>query len=244
MLNKSRFRIILIALFFVNHMVAQEWKSIKVYQKETGKDILEPGCWLKKDRKHKTDVWSNANAFNLTDKKGNLKYTSISQIRDFYKWCDAEIKSKGHQINGVGIGSVAATQLSNIDSWFIRFFIVRNKEIVQFANEGSQKVLEFAFPLLVQVYFSEELIQGQKAKDWDIKNGTIEQCEILEPLYLKLSIKALSRLEKMAKGKGVFNFAVPKELKYEGEISNCQTRFLHGKNKLLPYYLKEKRINR
>ncbi len=125
-----------------------------------------------------------------------------------------------------------------MDNFFIRFFIVRNKEIVLFANSGSVKVLEFAFPLLKEVYFSEEILKGEKAVVWDLKHGEIEQCEILEPLYQKLSFKAIYRLEKIAKGKGVFNLAVPNELKYEGKIDNCKTRFEHGKNKLLPYYLK------
>ena len=230
--------VLLVVLLAVNSLVAQEWQSLKAYKKGTGNSTLQNGCWLKKDRKRQTQVWKQANIFNLSIVNGNLKYTSISQIRDFYKWFDAERIKQGHEINGVGVASIAATQLSKIDCCIIRIFIVRNKEIVQFANKGSQKVFEFAFPLLNSIYYSEEVLVGEKAKNWDIKNGTFEQCKILEPLYSELSFKALYRLEKMAKGKGVFNLAVPKELKYEGEIDNCQTRFEHGKNKLLTYYLK------
>jgi hypothetical protein len=241
LLMKTNSLIIATFLLLINNLVAQEWRSLKVYQKETGNDSLANGCWLKKDRKRQTKVWENANIFNLSEKKGNLKYTSISQIRDFYKWADQVRIKKGHEINAIGIGAIAATQLSYLDNGLIRFFIVRNKEIVDFANEGSQKVFVFAFPLLKELYFSKELYTGEIAKNWDSENGLFEQCEILEPLYQKLSIKALNRLERMAKGKGIFNLAIPKELKYEGEIGNCQTRFLHGKNKLLPYYLKLKK---
>ena len=218
---------------------AQEWNNLRAYKIETGNQTLRNGCWLKKDRKKQTEVWNKANVFNLSIKKGNLKYKSISQIRDFYTWFDTEIKKKGHEVRGVGIASIAANQLSKMDNFFIRFFIVRNKEIVLFANNGSNKVFEFAFPLLNEIFFSKEVLKGEKAKLWGIKHGKIEQCEILEPLYQKLSFNALYRLEKMAKGKGVFNLAVPNELKYEGKIDNCQTRFEHGKNKLLPYYLKK-----
>lgn len=231
---------ILLIFLFVNSVVAQEWKSLKVYKKETGKCILEDGCWLKKDRKQKSNVWKQANFFNLSLKKGNLKYTTISQIRDFYKWADEERIKQGHKITGVGIGSIAATQLSYLDNGFIRFFIVRNKEIVVFANDGSQKVFEFAFSLLNELLFSNVIYTNEKAKRWDIENGLFEQCEVLEPLYQKLSTKALNRLERMAKGKGIFKFAIPNELKFEGEISNCQTRFEHGKNKIKPYYLKNR----
>ena len=219
-------------------MYSQEWKSLRKYKKETGNNFLQDGDWLKKDRKHCTNVWKEANIFNLTQLKGNLKYKSISEIRDFYDWFDAAIKEKGHEINGVGIAEIAANQLSNIDNRFIRIFIVRNKEIVEFANEGSKKVFEFAFPILADVYFLNEILIGEKAKDWDLNYGKKEQCEILEPLYRKLSNKAILRLQKMAKGKGIFNFAVPNELKFNGDIRNCYARFEHGKNKLLPYYLK------
>jgi hypothetical protein len=216
---------------------AQEWKTLKAYQIETGNPILINGCWLKKDRKKQTEVWNKANVFNISVTNGNLKYRTISQIRDFYYWFDAEIKKKGHEIKGIGIASIAANQLSKMDNFLIRFFIVRNKEIVLFANNGSHKVFEFAFPLLKDVYFSKEIIKGEKAKLWDLTYGEIEQCKILEPLYHKLTFKAIYRLEKMAKGKGVFNLGVPNKLKYEGKIDNCQTRFEHGKNKLSPYYL-------
>lgn len=236
---KFKTALALVVFFVAYNLTAQEWNTLKAYQNKTGNKVLQQGCWLKKDRKKQTEVWNKANVFNLLVENGNLKYTSISQIRDFYVWFDDERKKKGHQINGIGIASIAANQLSKMDHFFIRFFIVRNKEIVLFANNGSQKVFEFAFPLLKGIYFSKEIFKGEKAVQWDLKNGEIEQCEILEPLYNKLSVKALYRLEKMAKGKGVFNLAVPNELKYSGSIDNCQTRFEHGKNKLLTYYLKK-----
>jgi len=236
---KIKHIIIAFTLLVFNNSYTQEWKSLKAYQIETGNSILLNGCWLKKDRKKQTEVWNKANIFNLSAINGNSKYSSISQIRDFYNWFDAERKKKGHEIVGVGIASVAANQLSKMDNFLIRFFIVRNKEIVQFANNGSKKVFEFAFPLLKEVYFSKEILKNENARLWDLKHGEIEQCEILEPLYHKLSFKAIYRLEKMAKGKGVFNFGVPNQLKYEGEIDNCQTRFEHGKTKLLLYYLEK-----
>jgi len=236
---KIKYIIIVFTLLVFNNSYTQEWKSLKAYQIETGNNILLDGCWLKKDRKKQTEVWNKANIFNLSAINGNLKYSSISQIRDFYNWFDVERKKKGHEIIGVGIASVAANQLSKMDNFFIRFFIVRNKEIVQFANNGSKKVFEFAFPLLKEVYFSKEILKNENARLWDLKHGEIEQCEILEPLYYKLSFKAIYRLEKMAKGNGIFNLGVPNELKYEGKIDNCQTRFEHGKTKLLLYYLEK-----
>lgn len=234
---KIKYIIIAFTLLVIDNSYTQEWKTLKAYKTETGNHKLLKGCWLKKDRKKQTKVCNKANVFNLSLKSGHLKYRYISQIRDFYNWFDAERKKKSHEIKGVGIAFIAAKQLSKMDNCFIRFFIVRNKEIVLFSNDGSQKVFEFAFPLLKEIYFSKEIIKDEKARLWDLKHGEIEQCEILEPLYDKLSFKAIYRLEKMAKGKGIFNLALPNELKYEGEINNCQTRFEHGKSKLLSYYL-------
>lgn len=78
---------------------------------------------------------------------------------------------------------------------------------------------------------------GEEARNLSLKTGLQEQCEILEPLYTKLSDKAIFRLSKMAKGKGIFKLGVPKALRFEGPIKNCENRFNHAVNKLLPYYL-------
>ena len=226
----------LIILMNTNLAFTQEWKSLKSYQKETGNSFLLDGCWLKKDRKRQTAIWRQANKYNLNIENGNSKYRSISQIRDFYVWFDEERKKQGHEIKWIRIAATAAGQLSKLDRCFIRVFIVRKKEVVKFANEGSEKVFTFAFPQLKNVYFSNEIIIGKEAENWDKKYGEREQCEILEPLYKKLSKRAIKKLDRMAKGKGLFHLGVPKKLKYEGEIDDCQSRFEHGVTKLLPFY--------
>ncbi|MBI9069434.1 MAG: hypothetical protein JEZ09_19200 [Salinivirgaceae bacterium] len=207
------------------------------YKKETGKNILLEGCWLKKDRKKQTNVWKQSNIYNLALKNGNLKYKSICEIRDFYKWFDSERKKQGHEMRGVGVATIAIGQLSKLDKNLICILIIRNKEVIDFANQGAKKVLEFAFPLLKEIYFSKLLINGEEAINWDLTNGKEEQCKILDPLYVELSDEALCKLERMAKGKGIFCFGVPKGLKYEGSLNDCESRFNHAVNKLLPYYM-------
>lgn len=198
---------------------------------------LQDGCWLKKNRKSNDEIWKQANLFNLGTENGNVKYSSISQIRDFYIWFDAEREKLGHEIKWIGITVTVTDQLSKLDCGFIRSFIVSDNEVLSFANEGSKKVFEFAFPQLRKVYFSKEIIKGPNANSWDSEYGMKEQCLILEPLYQKLSKKALRKLDKMAKGKGVFVFGVPKDLKYVGSIEDCKVRFEHGANKVLPFIL-------
>lgn len=224
-------------LLILNTCEAQEWENLNAYQKETGNKSLQEGCWLKKDRTKQSTNWVEANKYNLQQEKGFYKYKSITQIRDFYFWFDSERVKQGHEIKWIGIPAIAANQLSKIDVGIIRFLLVRNQEIVSFANEGSKKVLQFAFPLLKELYFSSNVIKGEAAKEWEVTYGKKEQCEILQPIYDELSPKALKKLERMAKGKGLFCFGVPKKLKYQGKIEDCQTRYEHGLNKLLSYYL-------
>lgn len=221
----------------LNTCEAQEWKNLNTYQKETGSKSLKDGCWLKNDRIKQNEVWNEANKYNLSQGKGFVKYESITQIRDFYKWFDKERLKQGHDIKWIGIAAIAANQLAKIDVGIIRFLLVRNPEIVKFANDGSKRVLEFAFPLLKEIYFSKKALKSEAAENWEAFYGKQEQCEILQPVYKSLSPKALIKLERMAKGKGLFCFGVPKKLKYEGKIEDCQTRYEHGLNKLLPYYL-------
>ena len=236
---KLKFLIIptLLILLSANFAFSQEWNNLRSYKKKTGYTSLQDGYWLKKDRKKQTEIWQQANLFNLTVINGNLKYQTIGQIRDFYLWFDIERKKEGHEIVGVGVAAIVADQLSKLNNGFIRIFIVRNKEVVKFANEGSELVFEFAFPLLKEVCFSDEVIKGEDAVNWSLRNGEIEQCQILEPLYKALSPKALHKLNKMAKGKGIYSLGVPKSLRFTGNIEDCNARFEHAINKVLPYYL-------
>lgn len=235
-------QLVFILSFFFNFIntQSQEWKSLNKYKKETGFDNLQSGSWLKKDRVKNTNVWKQANKYNLSIDKGNLNYTTISQARDFYNWFDKERIIKGHEINAIGIAALVARQLSYFDNSFIRVVIVRNKEVVWFGNEGAKKVLEYNFPLLKEVYFSNNIIKGNEAKEWDTKNGKKEQCVVVEAIYNQLSNKAINKLEKMAKGKGIFNLGVRKELKFEGDIKDCKVRYTHAFTKLRTYYLKNK----
>ena len=224
-------------LFCSKLCIAQEWKNLRQYEKETGSKSLNDGCWLKQDRTKQSEVWRAANKHNLQQEKGFEKYESITQIRDFYFWFDSERIKQGHEIKWIGIAGVAANQLCKIDVGIIRFLLIHNPEIESFAHKGSKKVLQFAFPLLKEIYFSDKIIKGEAAKEWEVFYGKQEQCEILQPIYNDLSPKALKKLDRMAKGKGLFCFGVPKQLKYEGKIEDCDARYEHGLNKLIPYYL-------
>jgi len=235
---------IIMFILSTNLAMSQEWRNNKSYRKQTGNITLLDGCWLKKDRIKQTDVWKNANRFNLSLKNGNLRYKTISQIRDFYRWFDCERIKRGHEISWIGIAGLVAGELSKLDNGFIRYFIVRNKDVVNFANEGSTKVLAFAFPQLNRLFFSQQIIKGIDAENWDHAYGMNEQCLILDSLYAKLSPKALCKLDRMAKGKGIFSLGVPKRLRYAGSIDDCKARYEHGKYKVFQYYVTTKKSHR
>lgn len=140
------------SLLFFHYLSAQEYKSLKNYQKETGNNTLNDGEWIKKDRKLQNKRWADANLYNLQLVNGHLKYSSIAQIRDFYRWFDKLRLERGDEIKWIGIASIACNQLSKIDHSFIRSFIVNNEEIVDFAYNGCKKVFEYTFPKLQKVY--------------------------------------------------------------------------------------------
>lgn len=218
---------------------AQEYSSMRHYENETEMSELAKGCWLKKDRLKNSDTWKDANRHNLAIENADNKYTTPEQIRDFYVWFDACRIEQGHEIRWIGLASIAAGQLARVENGFLRTFIVRNKEVVNFVREGCREVFAYSFPKMRTVFFSGIPITGSAATAWDEEHGLKEQCEILDDTYTKLSAKALKRLNKMARGKGIFRLGVTKQLRYDGDLLDCQKRFEHGVDKLLPYYLKK-----
>lgn len=226
-------------LLNINILFAQEWTNLKTYQKETNNNSLLEGCWLKKDRKNQTEVWKQANIYNLSLSNGNQQYKTIREIRDFYIWFDQKRKRQGHENKWIGIAAIATNQLSKLEIGFNRILIVRNKEVVRFAQEGSKKVFSDAFPKLKEVYFLNDLLIGKDAEEWDKNHSKKEQCILLQPLYNNLSKKAFHKLERMAKAKGVFRLAIPEKLKFDGDILDCEARVAYGIEKLLPVYNKQ-----
>ena len=101
-------------------------------------------------------------------------------------------------------------------------------------------MLAYAFPLLQEVYSSDNILKGDKATRWDVKYMETEQCHIIETLYEQLSQKAIKKLHRIAKGRGIYNLGVKNELKFEGDINNCKSRTKHAFSKVQTYYLENK----
>lgn len=235
-------RIILIVLISINvlNLSAQEWKNLRTYKNTTGNESLTAGHWLKKDRKRNTETWKAANQFHITKMNGAAAYKTIKQRRDFYRWFDEWRIGKGHEIEWVGVAAIVAGQFANTENWFVQKIIIRNQSIIDFAANGNRTILNDVFPELQKVYLSESLLIGTAAAEWDATYGYREQCVVIQPFYEKQTEKAINKLRKMAKGKGVFVFVVPKSIRFKGDITNCEDRFQHGKVVLPKYYKEEK----
>ena len=85
---------------------------------------------------------------------------------------------------------------------------------------NQKKIFAFVFSQLQNVYFSNKILKGEKALKRNEKYGIIKQCEIPEPLFSKLSEKAIWKLERMVKGKRIFKFGISKKLRFNGNIRN------------------------
>lgn len=236
-IKKSPLILSFLWLMGMQNAVAQEWKDLRGYTKSTGRNVLQEGCWLQKDRIENTATWKQANKYNLGLINGHFKYTSIRQIRDFYRWFDQERKIVGIDQDVVGIMAIVAGQLSYFDNGFIRHVMVRNKEVIWFGNEGSRKVLAYAFPFLKQMYEPQNIPDQIRSKKDALLFLKIEQCQIVEMLYQELSPQAIKKLTRIAQGRGMYGLGVKKELKFEGDITDCEVRYAHVLSKLYPYYL-------
>jgi hypothetical protein len=51
-----------------------------------------------------------------------------------------------------------------------------------------------------------------------------------------LSDKAIKKLQKMAEGKGIYRLVIPKELRFNGDLKNCEARYNYSINTLVEYY--------
>ena len=50
-----------------------------------------------------------------------------------------------------------------------------------------------------------------------------------------MNSKDLKILDRIAKGKFLYSLLVPKEIRFEGSLSNSETRYNYAINKLRPY---------
>ena len=200
----------------------------KTWDKNKGK-----GDWLAADRSDNTDVWKNANTFNLQQKKGYEEYINISQRTDFYKWFDNTRKEQGHEIEWVAAASVVAAQMAQTETWQGAFV---SDDVKKFAQAGNEAIFNDVFDNLRDVSNSTTPIVGDAARKWDIKTLYHEQYEVVQPIYKIQTKETIQTLSNMAKGNFPYNFGVPEKVRFKGDVTNPKDRYIHGMTKVLDYY--------
>ncbi|MCX7547516.1 Insecticidal toxin complex protein [Xanthomarina sp. F1114] len=211
---------------------SKEYKNLKEYQEISGNAQLAPSDWLCKDRKKNTLVWQQANIYNLENNRP-LEYQTIQQRTDFYLWLFKTLDKKEQEVVWPKMAYFISNKLEATQSFPFKLFI--RKEVKRYATKGSQTVFGKAFPQLKMLYFSEENLTAKDAYAWDEALIDKEQNVWLQDIYNEIDEKTLKTIDKMAKGKGLYTFMVPKEVKFTGDLSDKENRYHYALNTLRPY---------
>ena len=227
-----RWIIFFFLLTFNTALSAREWKSLRVYQKETQQESLPPSDWLKCDRTKNTLVWQEANAYNL---KNNLpqEYKSISQRRDFYKWLFNELNKREHEVIWVKMAHFISKKMHLMEVF--PYAIFSKKDIKAYAKQGSEAVFNNVFIELQRLYNSPSILKAEKALEWDRAILKKEQYEWIDSIYKTMDAKNLKTLERIAKGKFLYGLFVPKSIRFKGDLSKAEIRYDYAIEVLKPY---------
>lgn len=227
-------RWIIIFVFFVfnNSVSAKEWRNLEAYQKITQKQNLSPSDWLKSDRLKNTQVWQQANQYNLTHNLPD-EYTKIKERKDFYKWLYKELDNKGHEVVWVKMAHYISTKLRKMESFPYSIFL--NAKILEYANIGSKRVFNSAFVDLNLMYNSDKVYKGNLAIQWDKNILYKEQYLWIDSIYKTMDNRSLKKLHRIANGKLLYALVVPKAIRFKDNLSNTKARYNYALNKLRAY---------
>ncbi|MGY0392904.1 Insecticidal toxin complex protein [Bizionia sp. KMM 8389] len=202
-----------------------EWRSLKSYQKETGRLELSAADWLRCDRTQQTNTWILANQYNL-ENQNPTAYRTIAERRDFYAWYALEITEKGHPVVWPKMAHYISIKLRLTQAFPFTIFI--KKHIQAYAYQGSEMVFNQVFPKLKNLYVRQNPLTEEEALLWDKTVLYSEQYEWLEGIYETMSEENLKTIGKMAKGKGVYGLIVPKSIEFKGAISDKNIRYQYA----------------
>ena len=231
----QQFVISMVCFFFMISLNAKEWPCLKTYQKTTNLKELGPSDWLKKDRKQNTLVWQNANLYNLEHQLPQ-EYTTIKQRRDFYVWLNETLVARGYEIVWPTMAHYISKKLALIKVF--PYSIFTSKDIKTYAEMGSVTVFNACFDP-VDNLLKGEVIQGDEALSWDRDILKMEQFQWLGPIYSEVDEKTLHTIERMAKGKGFYGLMVPKDIRFQGDITKADVRYQYALETLRPHFKKE-----
>lgn len=211
---------------------AKEWKSMSQFQKTTQNLTLPDSDWLRSDRIKNTLVWQKANAYNLIHNNFQ-EYLTIIQRRDFYVWIDHEFKVKGHDVIWQRMACYISGKLKILESFPHEMLISKN--VKAFVQLGSEVIFNKAFEELKSLYLYSGVLKENEALKWDQDMLHDEQFIWVESIYKIIDEKSLKKIKNMAKGKFLYAFLVPKAIRFKGDISEPNERYLYAINVFRPY---------
>jgi len=227
-----RIALVALALSISFSLHAKEWRSLRQYQKTTHEVALSASDWLASDRRQNTSVWRNANAYNLNHDLP-AEYQTIKERRDFYKWIDREFKIKGHEVVWQKMAHYITCKLRLLETF--PHCALTTKKVKVYAHQGSEVVFKNAFKNLRNCFNSNEALKYDDALKWDKMMLREEQFIWVESVYQIIDKRSLKHIERMAEGKFLYAFVVPKAIKFKGDISNPQERYNYALEILRPY---------
>jgi len=211
---------------------AKEWKSLKQYQRITQNEQLSPSDWLASDRRQNSQVWQNANAYNLIHNNSS-EYQTIKQYLDFYIWIDHEFEVKGHEVVWQKMAYFISCKLRLLETFPHGLLVTERVKV--YARRGSQVVFNNAFERLKNLYDSDEILKNESAMQWDKTMLHDEQFIWIESIYKELDKKSLKQIERMARGQFLYALVVPKAVRSKDNISKPADRYQYSRHSLRPY---------
>lgn len=219
-------------LGFSSTLYAKEWKSLKIYQKTTHKETLSSSGWLKSDRVQNTLIWQKANTYNLKNKLSQ-EYEGIVQRRDFYEWLYKEIEKKGHEVIWIKMAHFISKKMHLMEAF--PYSIFSKKKTKTYAKLGSKTVFNNAFNELQKLYQSKDVLKSKEALAWDKAILKEEQYVWIDSVYKNMDAKSLKTLERIVKWKFLYGFAIPKSIRFKGQLANPKSRYNYALMVLKPY---------
>ncbi|MBK7764412.1 MAG: hypothetical protein IPI46_13880 [Bacteroidetes bacterium] len=220
----------------------------KTWDKDRGK-----GDWLRSDRENNTDIWGNANKYNLQQKDGYNQYNSIEQRAGFYGWYAVQEDLRGGETKWAGAAYIVAKQMTLMDIFYkngdlqMLYGAKNAKDLNSFANAGNKAIFNDVFDNL-RDNLNEAAKKGEAAQKWDMQTLHREQFDIVQPIYeawVKYNPKLNNYLQEFASYKGLSSvMRMPTQLKFEGNILKAQDRYNHGMNKVVPFYEMSRKAQR
>ncbi|HEX8575070.1 MAG TPA: hypothetical protein VF677_02130 [Flavobacterium sp.] len=193
---------------------------------------LPEGCWLKSDRKLKTDPWKNACEYILKNKKLGV-LAPFSQIHDFYEYVGNKLLPFKHEIRWIRGAKALVDALTRLEggAWYV------DNSIEIILSELNLGICDFAITQFYELFYGKYKntpLQGEKAYLFDKQFIEYEQGVVATPIYEKTDESIIYTFQAMADKEpgagvkdgvmgtgGLFNFVTPEfDDPLEGKVTD------------------------